>query len=83
MNKKVIFLISLSVFLGIILIIIFFGPKREPEETSQINYSDQQKFLSEERKAYFGLAPETEVEVLADDEGYEIYQIIRDTEKTD
>ena len=83
MSKKVIFLISISIVLGIILIIIFFGPKKEPKETSQINYSDQKEFLSEERKVYFGLAPETEVEVLADDEGYEIYQIIKKTEKPD
>ncbi len=78
MSKKIIFLVSSLILLIIIAVIIFSNTNKKSKESSLVHYNSEPEFLSEEKKAYFGLAPETEVQVLNYDEGYEIYKIIRD-----
>lgn len=78
MNKKIILLIGSLIFLIIIVIIIFSNTNKESREGALVHYNSEPEFLSEEKKAYFGLAPETKVQVLDYDQGYEIYKIIED-----
>ena len=61
----------------IIAVIVFSNANRKLREGALVNYNSEPEFLDEERKAYFGLAPETEAQVLGYDGGYEIYKIIR------
>lgn len=79
MNKKIILLISSLILLTIIVIVVFSKTDKGLEENVLIDYNPEPElFLSEDRKAYFGLAPETDVQVFGHDEGYEIYKIIKD-----
>lgn len=77
MNKKLIFLISALILLGLIVVVVFSLTNKKSSEDIFIDNNSEPEFLDEERKAYFGLAPETEAQILGDDEGYEIYKIIK------
>lgn len=78
MNKKIIFLVGGLMILIIIVIIAFLIMNTKKQEDALIYYSSEPEFLSEERKAYFGLAPETKAQILGYDGGHEIYKIIKD-----
>lgn len=77
MNKKKIILIISSLILVIIIIFLFQSvtKNRELEVVDEVFVPE---FLTEERKAYYGLKPETKAQVFYDSEGYEIYKIIYD-----
>lgn len=78
MNKKIILLIGSLILLIIIAIVVFSIINKKSRETDLVHYNSDPEFLSEERKAYFGLAPETKAQILGYDDGYEIYKIIKD-----
>lgn len=78
MNKKKIIIISgILLFLILVFLILFFLQRTKSKESGLFNYNSEPEYLSEERKAYHGLAEDTEARVYYDDEGYEVYQIIK------
>ena len=83
MSKKIFFLIGGLLLLIVIVIIAFSTANKKPKKGDAIYYNSEVEFLSEERKAYFGLAPETKVQVLDYDDGHEIYRIISNDTETE
>jgi len=78
MNKKIFLVITALILLIIIAIVVFSIINKKSQEANSIYYNAEPEFLSEERKAYFGLAPKTKAQILGYDNGYEIYKIIKD-----
>ena len=78
MNKKIFLLIATLILLVIIGFIVFSTINKKSQESNLVYYNSEPEFLSEERKAYFGLAQETKAQILGYDNGYEIYKIIKD-----
>ena len=75
MNKKKIILIVGALILVVIIVLLLqnFTKDRNAEIVDEVFVPE---FMTEERKAYYGLAPETKAQVFYDSEGNEVYKII-------
>lgn len=77
MNKKKIILIVGALVLVVIIVVLLQSVIKN-QDSEIVDEVFVPEFMTEERKAYYGLAPETKVQVFYDSEGYEVYKIIND-----
>lgn len=75
MNKKKIVLV-VGILVVIILVLLLLKSINKKEGGELVEEVFVPEFMTEERKAYYGLAPETKAQVFYDSEGNEIYKII-------
>lgn len=77
MNKKKIVLV-VGILVVIILVLLLLKSINKKEGGELVEEVFVPEFMTEERKAYYGLSPERKVQVFYDSEGNEIYKIIYD-----